>query len=417
METKHSITVKLMNTFRYIVLLILILFIKIDATSQVFPPEKKLIFEAVPEMPRPEYLKPVSDPTFGSVIIRITDKAVFDSIKPGLRPFHHYPKNQPWNSDGSLILLDGWPGAVLDGNIYKFVRYVDPPTEPHGWSNTKPNIVYGTNKPNLLVKLDVSTNITQTIREFSEYSYISYGDQEGSPSNDDRYISLICKKPSNEIDIVVYDLLKNKVVSKMDIPEWPNNCTISQSGKYVLVQYMTDSTGPKQGLCAYNLKDLSFIRNIMALSIHYDVGYDTEGNEVVVCSDRDHNSRAVIMTRIDNGKKTTLLSPEKMSWPMHISCRNIKRSGYAYLSEFAESYSEPDKPNAQKIFALKLDPAANGDALTEIFSHEWHSDVVEEDRCPFGVPNRDGSKVMFRSDWMNGKGEINSYVTFMPTVK
>jgi len=407
---------KHMKTTKLITLLILILFIKIDTAAQVYPPDEQLTFQAKPSAGnKPAYLTPITDPTYKSKVVRITDQAVFDSKTPGMGTYHHYSKDQAWNSDGSLILLEGWPSAIIDGKTYEYKKFVNPPGGPHTWSNTQPDIIYGTNNSNSIVKLNVSTNTTSIVRTFTEYTFVSYGEWEGNMSNDDRYMVLQCKTAAGEMAIVVYDLVDDAVVSTMSAPVWPNNCAMSQSGKYVEVQWDVAGYENYQGICIYNRSDLSFVRNVISSGGgHYDFGYDTEGNEVCTGADIDGSSRGIIMVRLDNGAKTYLLSDAQMSWPIHISCRNLNRAGWAYLTEFAETYGEPTKPNFQKMFAVKLDPTANNDAVTETFAHVQHSTTIDYDRSPFGVPNRDGSKVMFRSDWMKGTGEINSYVATMP---
>jgi hypothetical protein len=50
----------------------------------------------------------------------------------------------------------------------------------------------------------------------------------------------------------------------------------------------------------------------------------------------------------------------------------------------------------------------------ERFAHVHHSATVAYERSPFGVPNRDGSRMVFRSDWEDASGPVYSYVAEMP---
>lgn len=408
-----------MSISRKLILLVFLLVMSPLLFAQVYPPQTQLVFDQMPTIPKPSYLNPITDPTFGTTVIRVTDQAVFNTHHNGMGISHHYSKDQPWNSDGTLIKMDGWPSAILDAQTYQVVKTVNPLGGPHTWSNTQPNIIYGTNNPtgnkkNCISQLDVTTNTKTDIQCFSQYDYISYGYWEGNMSNDDRYMALQCRKIGGGFEIAVYDFVTNSIIATRSASIYPNNVGMSQSGAFVIIQWDVEGTGPEKGTWAYNRSDLSPIRNLSARGgAHFDYGYDTQGNEVMVGT-IDYN-RSVVMIRFDNGTKTILLADHLMSYYMHISCRNLSRPGYAYLTEFADPNSQIYKPNYQKIFAVKMDPNASGNALTETYAHVHHSDIDSYQREVFGVPNRDGSIAMFRSDWMgNSNSEVNSYIAFMP---
>jgi hypothetical protein len=147
---------------------------------------------------------------------------------------------------------------------------------------------------------------------------------------------------------------------------------------------------------------------------HFDVCYDTGGNEVYMGPDGD--TRALYMRRLDNGARTTLLSDGKMGWPIHVSCRNTKRPGWSYVSSFDADYAAPDRAYYQTLFAVKLEPTATGNATVQRFAHEHHSVSLVEiyERSAMAVPNPQGNKVMWASDWGNSIGPIYAYVAQMP---
>src|SRR5205814_7855351 len=80
----------------------------------------------VPQAPRPAYLTPVVDSTFGSVVERITnDAGLPTSPVPGTwgtDARHVYSKQQPWNSDNTLLTIENRGGSpsrlILDGTTY-----------------------------------------------------------------------------------------------------------------------------------------------------------------------------------------------------------------------------------------------------------------------------------------------------------
>ena len=387
----------------------------LPSISQTYPPETPLTYIAMPKLPKPGYLKTFADPVFGTNVTRIGDVGVFS---PTTRPRHHYAKDQPWNSNGTLIRMDPHRDfEIIDAVTLRHVRTIPAVRGASVWSNTNPNLIYGTSVSknpshpahNTFYKQDVTTGKITVIQTFPAYTEVSLGSYEGNMSNDDRYATFQCKKSSGDTEIIVYDLVNEVVVSTLNIGTiWPNNVCMSQSGEYVMIQLATNGTTSTTGTCVYT-KNLAFVRNVsFSAGMHYDVGYDTEGNEVVV-QQSTANDRSVTTTRMDNGKVTTILTREQMSFPIHISCRNIKRPGWAYFTEFQADGTLTKAPNYQQIFAVKLD----GSGIVNSYAHVHHSEDTTYEHSPFGVPNRDGTVVMWRSDWGKKKGEAESYIASM----
>ena len=383
----------------------------VSPACPTFPPETALTVTTMPNVPRPAYLTPVEDRTFATFITRIGDSAIFSGSSFQLngrspKPVHHYAKTQAWNSDGTLIMFDGWPAAVLDGKTYKILRSVNPQGEHHNWMNVDPHSVIGVQQPNAVVKLNVMTGQRETLRTFAEYDSISYGGGEGNLSNDDRYMALQAKK-GTAVAIVVYDLVANQIVSTLDGQSaYPNNVSMSQSGQYFVVQWNVDGTAQRQGISVHARDGGTFLRNLSdSGGGHADLCYDQAGNEVLVVT--EDASPALQMVRLDNGARTQLLTREVMGYNLHISCRNLKKPGWAYISQFAAD-QQNDAPKAyyQTVFAVKLD----GSGKVMRFAHEHHSENGDYERMAFATPNRDGSKVLWRSDWGNANGPVDTYL-------
>ena len=398
-------------------LILLLLLISFRLSGQFYPPETQLTYKQMPDnMPMRGYLVPFTDPVFGSKVIRVSDSLAFAPYSD--ETYHHYAKDQPWNSDGSLIMLSGWPSAILDGHTYELLHWVMPPGEHHTWSNTQPNLIYGIQPPKSWVSVDATTGNPTILHVFTEYEIVSYGSWEGNMSNDDHYVALQCQATDANF-VIVYDLVDDTVVSRLNIGSlWPNNVSMSQSGDFVAIEWDIEGSGPGEGICIYT-RDLDFVRNVSVCGgCHYDLGYDADGNEVSVHQNITGGTRAIVAVRFDNGEVTELLKDNQMSWPIHISCRNLNRPGWAYLSEFETDYSEKTKPNYQQIFGVKID----GSGTVNSFAHVHHNDsgTEEYERSPFGVPSREGNRVMFRSDWENVNGPIYEYIaevtdTLFPT--
>ena len=56
----------------------------------------------------------------------------------------------------------------------------------------------------------------------------------------------------------------------------------------------------------------------------------------------------------------------------------------------------------------------DGSGTVERFAHVHHSATVAYERSAFGVPNRDGTRMMYRSDWEDPDGPVYSYVAELP---
>jgi hypothetical protein len=84
---------------------------------------------------------------------------------------------------------------------------------------------------------------------------------------------------------------------------------------------------------------------------------------------------------------------------VHISCRNLTRPGYCYISDMQNDPATPI--GYEQIYAIKLDTAQT----VEVFGLDhgsYNSCSSCNDFAAIAVPTRDGTRVLFQSDW--GKG-------------
>src|SRR3989442_889216 len=88
-----------------------------------------LVF-AIPQVPKPAYRVPIWPSPFGTKVIRIAnDSGASMTLSTGPGTWggdvrHHYSKDQPWSSDGTLLALQnrngGSPNDIyLDGRTYQ----------------------------------------------------------------------------------------------------------------------------------------------------------------------------------------------------------------------------------------------------------------------------------------------------------
>jgi hypothetical protein len=385
--------------------------------SRAYPPSEVLRRRrAMPSLAFPAYLQPLVDPTYATTITRISDRAAFGSSDRVLR--HAYAKNQPWNADGSLLIL-GWtyPAPILDGRTYEFLFMRHQPSQAV-WSNTEPNFMFGTHSNmNVFVKADVRQDWRETtLHTFTEFDTIDFGGSEGNLSNDDRFVALMGFKAGSGITLLVYDTVADQVTARLPLGDLSagasgdadvNNWSMSQSGAYAVVQFNTDRHGRPAGIEVYDRK-LNYQRRLTDdgnYGGHFDLGFDAAGDEVAVLQ---VSSRDLVSARLSDGRRTVQLRAELMNWGIHISCRNLQRPGWCYLSEFAYLGNNrddlrfmKDKAIYQELLAVRLD----GSGTVQHFGHEHHCLPVrnrEYDRAAMAAPSRDGRIVIWGSDWENG---------------
>ena len=386
--------------------LCLILFVSYYSIAQVYPPDVNVnsVDWGTYQVPTsvPDYLATFTDPLTGNNVTRISDENVFGCDCSQLR--HIYAKKQPWNADGTKIMTAGWPSKILDGNTYEVLTTAYCRSL---WSNVEPDITYDSHE-NQLFRRNIVTENETVLKTFSGYSSVSVGDGEGNLSNDDRYVALIATSGSQKT-ILVYDIFNDEILGTKSLGtaniDW---VSVSQSGEYVVMSGYSDGSGPLQGIKAYD-KYMNNEIHLYSGRPHGDIGYDAQGNEVYVAY-QGVSGYSLSYARLDNGAKQGIFpfsggSGDSGLWGGHISTRNLNRPGWAYVSEQGHPSNVNNYEATREIFAIKLDNSQTIERFTKHntnlnsgYSHQAHA-----------VPNRDGSKVIFASNWDNASLENNSY--------
>ena len=399
----------------------------------------------VPGVPKPGYLVQISDPVFRTKIKRISNdggQSVVWTGPPsgsgtwGADARQHYSKDQPWNSDGTLIKLENRStpaNLMLDGNTYQ-VRYGEcsnysihddrwhpSPAHPHERINAG-----GTE----LMWFDV-ISCTKTRTWTLPFSVDYFGSGEGNPSNDGRWALL-----GDSTRIFVVDMDPQSPQSP-----YPNkrigpalafsgcglsDCTadwvsISASGKYAVVMY----NGDHPRVYDVNPTTLALTPRPMPASTPECSGHDPaqgfifdlghadlalnpfDNNEDVMIGQMrgwcptSVNSVAlggVVMVRLRDGQVTSLMNPGNDAQAHHISTRNYDRPGWVYVGY----YPDPGKRFNDEIVAIKMD----GSRTVERLAHK-HSVFTSCYRCEsHAVPSRDGKRVLWASNWMQDCGAV-----------
>jgi hypothetical protein len=178
----------------------------------------------------------------------------------------------------------------------------------------------------------------------------------------------------------------------------------------VLVYWSTgDGPGATQGLQQYD-RDLNYIRQVTEYARHGDVCRLEDGTEAwaqVAFGGEVYN--------LDTGALQQLFAdgepyPYNNAFTVgHCSGRAVNRNGWVYLShyDYPATFSGSTYGRDQ-IIAVKLD----GSKTIEQYGWSYHRNDGQSGNnyptSPFATPSRDGTKVLFGSEW--GEGEPYSHV-------
>jgi len=315
-------------------------------------------------------------------------------------PVHDYAKIQPWNADASIYKFSAV--AIYDANTHQKIRNLPGgQIYPCYWSNTNPDLMYSFRESGYIrtysVSLDTVIDMNTSIQG---YNIVKLGPGEGNIDNHDKYVALIGKRGS-DMDVIIFDLQLNQIVhidtfagawgNSNDAPDYIDWVSVSQSGNYVGIMWnhnTTSQTNPfngHYGVEIYNTTDMQYLRRIAAYGNHGDFGYAQDGNEVFV--QFWGQSGTLNMYYLNGNGRVVLSTNSDFNSEGHVSCRNINRPGYAYVSQDYQNHSG-------QIIAFKLDSSG----LVEHFGHHF-STSSSYLKSPMPVPTPNGDKVMFKSDF------------------
>lgn len=406
------------------------------------------VFHA-PAVPRPAYLQPVTDPVFGTRVTRITGDPG-TSVGPGLGVWgtnarHVYSRQQPWNSDGTLLTLENRGGGatrspiVLDGETYR-PKYT-PCDAYDNWeyrwhpSPRLPTVQIAVNKAGTeLMWFDVAT--CRKLRSWSlPFPAKGIGQGEGNVSDDGRFAVL-----SDDSRMVVVDMdprppgappypyrrigpVHTFVPCSLKAGE-PSFCPVgniglSPSGRYIDLKFGSGGV-PCDTICdlhrIYSVDTALVIRPhpMAGTSLrcgsfaarpngwvfplkHADMARDPfdNGEDVLIGGRACPGSRLgrVLKVRLRDGKVTELTDGVNEAGFSHASARNTLRPGWVYVT-YARDPAYDGRRFAGEIVALKLD----GSGTIQRFGH-YHSTAKPYRAEAHGVPSPDGRRILFASDW------------------
>lgn len=375
--------------------------------TAVYPPNTvyQPIFTETP--PMPDYLASITDTTTAVQIKRITQP---DALYRSGYPTQSYAKNQPWNADASLYKF--YTVAVYDADTHQLVRELPGNLYESFWSNADPDLIYSFTEDGIIQTYRVSTEQTDVLYTLTGYDRVKLGPGEGNIDINDKYVALVGRSGA-DLDVIVFDLQAKQIVTTKtfpgawgpvgdtELPEHFDWVSVSQSGDYVVMSWISGSPGDvvpfdgHYGVEVYSAADMSFQRRLVRYGNHGDLGFTPAGEEVYVQFWGDNGT--INAYHLSDGQVDVIHTHDDFGvGHAHISCRNILRPGWAYVST--------GQPRGGMIIAIKLD----GSQIIEHFGHHFSSEASYK-KSPMPVPSPDGSVVMFKSDFGDDSDPDEAY--------
>jgi len=380
-----------------------------------------------PDMPVPETGVTFVDPCYSTLLTRVTDSG-------GIEGRHQYSRFDPFNADGSMILLvtdEGYYAVYATATTpynqeENLVRYTSDMEEPR-WDREDPELLWGLDGFRI-VRDDVVSGEREVIKDFSSDPAIapildSEPDiyritrrEEGEASYDRRYWAFMLQGEEDDYRpryICCWDREADEVLGLYEVKPGESDIDwvgMSPMGNWVLIGGMDGNSGNIVGLTLADRK-LERFQRIDYTTSHADVGLDTEGGEVMVIQ----NSRTDYIDLLplswdtrpileagggyEGTNRVPLLrlfydsdSPVGFSSGVHISCN---ADGYCLVS----TNIEPGVPERNWLdrtnVLVRLDPQtprvfylSKIYNTTEAYWEETH-----------GAMSNDGSRIVWACNW------------------
>jgi hypothetical protein len=329
---------------------------------------RALTLPAVPALPAKGAA--ISDPN-GTKVRRIGDS--------GQR--HAYSKIEPWNADGSLLFL-AYGGRLVNGATYALVSTAMGNPGNFNWDPTDRRYGYSTQSGETnLYRHDVSNPSAPTRIVLHNFGRaISLGKGEGGIA-DDGTVAVI----DNAGNVATWNVKTNTGSGFWSTGGNPDSVTMSRDGNIVVAVFESGSTGRVNEIWAYN-PDGSNAHRVRYGAQHGDTAVSTSGRQVLIQADGQ-------MHDLLTGAATQLFSSSNAFASGHVSGRGPAGGGYYSVYN---TDAQMGKPGNDQVVAVKLD----GSATVRVFGFANRRGSSYETQ-PQAVPSRDGTRVLFASDWGN----------------
>jgi len=262
------------------------------------------------------------------------------------------------------------------------------------------------------------------LRRFDEYSHIGPAGGEGDLSDDGRYWCL----DGDSQEMFVYDLIDDVKypVSTFDVGSLGSKGTevgvdyaaVSTSGQYVVVAW---GTAPAEGERYHGIevydKQWNFLRQIHPGIIHWELGVDAYGHEVIYTvasfgfqdyfEQRGVRPGDIISIRLSDGYIRLLKSIPKWSGFSMTGCNSVTGGQFIYVSY--EARSENPEELWYPFWGEIIEVPTDGSGQVRRLAHH-RTRPVEGQIGKYWQPdaniNRQGTKIMYRSTYNTCVGDV-----------
>ena len=394
----------------------------------------------VPNLAEPAPRQWFTDPTFGTCLVRVTDREHDLSADDGSSGMvNEYARVQSFNADGSRLLARGVEGTwyLYDALTLLPLGQLPLAVEPR-WDAQDPGLIYYSDGTRLL-SYNVQTAAQTEIHDFAndvsaELDEAFPGQKlaavwtryEGSPSRDRRYWGLMADGEDwIPVAFLVYDRQTDHAAIRdmrgiPGVEEDVDHVTMSPLGTYFLASFdhaceqgtLGDDAHPC-GLMVYD-RDLSHGRGLLRIIGHYDPALDAQGREVIVYQDIDTDQ--IAMLDLESGAVTPLwpIDFSHTSIGLHFSGLAYDRPGWAVISTYddeAETYTWMD----DEVFAVELKPGGRVVRLAHTHSRRDEEQELDYWAEPHASTNPDLTRIVFSTNWgRTGTGAVEMYMIALP---
>jgi len=385
-------------------------------------------------MPEPAPRQWLTDPIFGTCVVRVTDRHHdLSGDDPSSGMVNEYARVQSFNADGSRLLARSTDGRwyLYDAHSLQPLQELPLAVEPR-WDASDPHLIFYSDETRLM-SYNVQSGQQHLVHEFAAdfpgqtltHVWMRY---EGRPSRDRRYWGLFAWDEQDAlVAFVVYDRWADAVTIR-DIRGMPgvdegiDHVTISPSGSYFIASFdrfcdhgELGSDANPCGLMVYG-RDLANGRGLLRDTPHYDPALDAQGREVVVFQDND--SDHISMLDLASGVVTPLWAIDfsHTAMGLHFSGLAYDRPGWALISthdEDAASHTWMD----DGVFAIEL--KAGGRVVRLAHTHSISDESAPGDAAYWAEPhastNPDMTRVLFTTNWgRSDSEEVEMYMIALP---
>lgn len=363
-----------------------------------------------------------------------------------------YSRRQPFNADGSLLLVYAQDGYwhLYDADSLDYVRKLNlggGSVEPH-WHPRDPDLLFvlPNNGGMELMLVDITNGRRSTVADFRERMNVAGYDKpvrltdiwpdvarlstrsEGSPSMNARFWAFQAETQDfKPLGMISYDAKEERIIGLYDFEKdgngigRPDHLSMSPKGNYVVVSWNgKDVDCPSRwrlgtvskpcGLMAFT-PDFTKAEGLAARGPHSDIALDADGNEVIVISNYDTGD--VEMISLDDGDVTVLweIYEHGHATAMHVSGKAYEKPGWVLISTYADRGPEDARPwYVDKLMAVELreDPRILNIANTYNKGTGYFSE-------PHAAVNRDFTRIVYNSNWGSGRDtDIDVYLVRLP---